>query len=156
MPVQIGDEAPKFTLYDTLKNKITLSDYRGKNVVLIFFPLAFSGVCTKELCEMRDDYSYYQGLNAEILAISVDSLYTNKKFKELNSFNFSLLSDFNKEVSILYDSLFENFSFDYHGVSKRSTFVIDKDGKIAYKEILARPADYPDMQKLKEVIASLN
>src|SRR4030095_5376064 len=156
MPFQIGQQAPEFSLFDTRKQKVSLADYRGKNIVLLFFPFAFSGVCTRELCEMRDNYSYYENLNVEVIGISVDSLYTNGKFREVNQFNFPLLSDFNKEVSRMYGALMENFSYDYHGVSKRATFVIDKEGKIVYEEILSNPGDYPDMQKLKEVIAALN
>lgn len=156
MSPEVGKPAPDFTLYDTTKNKITLSGYRGKKVVILFFPFAFSSTCTKELCEMRDNYSFYEKLNAEVLAISVDSLYTNAKFKEINGFNFPLLSDFNKDVSKEYDCLIENFNFDYHGVSKRAVFVIDEIGNIQYEEILQLPGDYPDMHKLKEVIASVN
>src|SRR4026208_1619671 len=109
MPLQLNQPAPDFTLFDTGKKKISLHDFHGKNVVLLFFPFAFSGTCTRELCEMRDNYSFYTNLNAEIIGISVDSLYTNGKFKEVNQFNFPLLSDFNKEVSEQYDSLLENF-----------------------------------------------
>ena len=156
MAFTIGEIAPEFSLYDTSKKKVSLSDYRGKNVVLLFFPLAFSRTCTKELCEMRDNYSYYEDLNAEVIGISVDSLYTNGKFREVHQFKFPLLSDFNKEVSELYDAVLDNFSFDYRGVSKRATFVIDTQGKLIYAEVLASAGDYPDMQKLKEVIASLN
>jgi len=156
MAIHVGDAAPDFTLYDTAKHQVTLSSYHGKNVVLLFFPFAFSSTCTKEVCEIRDNYTYYEKLNAEVLGISVDSLYTNKKFREVYELNFPLLSDFNKDVSRAYDSLDEHFAFNYKGVSKRATFVIDKEGKIAYAEILPSPGDYPDMQKLKEVLASLN
>ena len=156
MPISTGQEAPDFALFDTSKKKVALHDYRGRNVVLLFFPFAFSSTCTKELCEMRDNYSFYDKLNTEIIGISVDSLYTNKKYKEEYQLNFPLLSDFNKEVSTAYDSLADMPHFDYRGVSKRSSFVIDKNGKIAYMEILPSAGDYPDMAKLKEVIASLN
>src|SRR5436190_23750402 len=104
MPLQLNQPAPDFTLFDSGKKKISLQDYRGKNVVLLFFPFAFSGTCTKELCEMRDNYSFYTNLNAEVIGISVDSLYTNAKYKETHQFIFPLLSDFNKEVSELYDA----------------------------------------------------
>lgn len=155
MSLEIGAEAPDFTLYNTEKKKVSLSEYRGKNVVLLFFPLAFSRICTKELCEMSENYSYYETLNSEVIGISVDSLYTNGKFKELNQIHFPLLSDFNKQVSKAYDALMEEFGFDYQGVSRRATFVIDRNGKLVYQEILASPGDYPDMQKLKEVVSSL-
>lgn len=155
MALQLNQPAPDFELFDTKKQKVSLHDFQGKNVVLLFFPFAFSGTCTKELCEVRDNYSFYENMNAEILGISVDSLYTSAKFKETHQFNFPLLSDFNKEVSEKYDSLMEDFNFDYHGVSKRATFVIDKNGTLVYSEILAAPGEYPNMEKLKEVVAAL-
>lgn len=156
MPVTVGQDAPDFGLYDTNRKKVTLSSYRGKNVVLMFFPFSFSSTCTKEMCEMGENYSFYENLNAEVIGISVDSLFTNKKFKEVYNLPFPLLSDFNKEVSLLYDSLAESFAYEYRGVSKRSTFVIDGNGKIAYIEILSWPVDYPDMQKLKDAVSGLN
>ena len=97
MAVSVGDKAPNFKLYDTEKQEISLRDYKGKNVVLLFFPLAFTGVCTKELCSMRDNIADYEGLDAQVLAISVDSLFTLQKFKAEQSLNFPLLSDFNKK-----------------------------------------------------------
>lgn len=156
MPIAIGQDAPDFGLFDTNKKKVTLSSYRGKRVVLMFFPFSFSSTCTKEMCEMGENYSFYEKLNAEVIGISVDSLFTNKKFKEVYNLPFPLLSDFNKEVSPLYDSLAEHFAFEYRGVSKRTTFVIDGNGKIAYVEILSSPGDYPDMQKLKDAVSGLN
>jgi peroxiredoxin len=155
MPVTIGNPAPSFALYNTEKKKVSLEDFRGRNVVLLFFPLAFSGVCTKEMCEMRDNYSFYEQLNSEIIGISVDSLYANREFKTVNQLNFPLLSDFNKEVSSDYEVLMENFGFDYRGVSRRATFVIDREGKLVYSEVLSSPGDYPDMMQLKNVVASL-
>ena len=130
MSVSIGEKAPNFTLRNTAKAEVSLSDFEGKNVVLLFFPLAFTGVCTTELCTMRDDIASYQGLDAEILAISVDSLFTLEKFKNEQNLNFSLLSDFNKNVSKAYGALYEEFVLDMKGVSKRSAFVIDKEGMV--------------------------
>lgn len=156
MPINIGQQAPEFALYDTNKQKVALSSYRGKNVILLFFPFAFSSVCTREMCEIGENYSYYTQLNAEVIGISVDSLFTNKQFREEHKLNFPLLSDFNKEVAPLYDSLADTFAFEYRGVAKRSSFVIDRDGSIVYMEILKSPGEYPDMQKLKEVVAALN
>ncbi|MBX7109281.1 MAG: redoxin domain-containing protein [Chitinophagales bacterium] len=156
MPINIGQQAPEFALYDTNKQKVALSSYRGKNVILLFFPFAFSSVCTREMCEIGENYSYYTQLNAEVIGISVDSLFTNKQFREEHKLNFPLLSDFNKEVAPLYDSLADTFAFEYSGVAKRSSFVIDRDGSIVYMEILKSPGEYPDMQKLKEVVAALN
>ena len=91
MKIDIGTEAPDFSLYNTEKNKISLSDYKGKNVLLLFFPLAFTGTCTKELCGIRDNISLYNNSNAQVLGISVDSLYTLAKYKEEQHLNFPLL-----------------------------------------------------------------
>src|SRR5690348_5131553 len=115
MDLQIGDRAPDFTLFDTEKNQLTLSDLRGKNVLLLFFPLAFTSVCTAELCSVRDNFKIYEQLKAQPLGISVDSLYTLAKFKAEQNLNFPLLSDFNKEVSQLYGALYETFGYGMRG-----------------------------------------
>lgn len=155
MALQIGAAAPEFSLYDTNKTKISLSDFKGKNVVLLFFPLAFSGVCTKEMCEMQENYNEYKKLNAEIIGISVDSLFTNGKFKETYGLQFPLLSDFNKETIAAYDNVLPSFAFEYKGVSRRSVFVIDAEGIVRYIEQLASPGDYPNMVALKDAVSHL-
>ena len=156
MKVETGQMAPDFSLYDTEKNKITLSDLRGKNVVLLFFPFAFSRVCTKEMCSVRDTMDNYAKLDAEVFGISVDSHYTLAKYKQDQNLNFSLLSDFNKEVSAAYGSLYEKFGLDMRGVSKRSAFVIDKQGIVRYGEILENPGETPDFGKIQDILASVN
>src|ERR1700712_2655895 len=138
MALQIGQSAPEFTLYDSEKNKVSLADYKGKNVLLLFFPQAFTRVCTAELCSLRDNISIYDTANAQVFGISVDSVFTLAKFKEEQQYNFPLLSDFNKEISTAYGSLYDNFAFDMRGVSKRSAFVIDKDGIVRYAEVLEK------------------
>ena len=105
MNIEIGQPAPDFTLYDSTKNKITLSDMKGQNVLLLFFPLAFTSTCTAELCSVRDNISFYNNVNAKVFGISVDSLHTLAKYKADQNLNFTLLSDFNKDVSSLYGSL---------------------------------------------------
>ena len=148
--------APDFTLKDQNNDDVSLSDYKNeKNVVLLFFPLAFSSVCTKELCSTRDNLKIYDSLEAEVLGISIDSFFTLKAFKEANNLNFSLLSDFNKEVSKKYNVLYEDF-FGMKGVSKRSVFVIDQEGRIVHSEILEDAGDMPDLSKVQEVLAELN
>ena len=105
MSISIGQSAPEFTLHDSDKTKVNLSDFKGKNVLLLFFPQAFTGVCTKELCAVRDDISRYSNINAEVIGISVDSVFTLNKYKEDQQYNFPLLSDFNKEnctAALLY------------------------------------------------------
>ncbi|MET3126022.1 peroxiredoxin [Arcicella rosea] len=155
MALQIGELAPSFTLFNTEKKEISLSDYKGKNVVILFFPLAFTSVCTAELCEMRDNIATYSKLNAEIIGISVDSIFTLGKFKAEQSLPFDLLSDFNKEISTAYESIYENFVLGMKGVSKRSAFVIDGNGSIQYAEVLESAGDVPNFEAVKEVLAKL-
>lgn len=156
MKITVGDQAPDFTLTSDAKEEVSLSDYKGKNVVVLFFPLAFTGVCTTELCTMRDDLSTYGNLNAQILAISVDSPFTLEEFKKAQSYNFPLLSDFNKEASEAYGSLYEEFAFGMKGVSKRSAFVIDKEGIIRYAEVLENAGEEPNYEDIKATLSRLN
>ena len=136
MSLQPGQPAPQFTLVSSDKKEVSLSDFKGKKVVLHFFPMAFTGVCTTQLCTMRDNFGYYDGLNAQILGISVDSPFTLAKFKEENNYQFPLLSDFNKEVSTAYGAIYEEFVLGLKGVSKRAAFVIDEEQNIIYAEVL--------------------
>jgi len=156
MGLHEGEKAPGFKLYNSEKKEVNLEDQRGKNVVLLFFPLAFTSVCTAELCSVRDNYSMYNDLNAVVYGISVDSLHTLNKFKQEQKLNFELLSDFNKEASKAYGSLYETFGFDMKGVSKRSAFVIDKDGVIRYAQVLENAGEQPDFSKIKSVLQTLN
>lgn len=156
MKIEIGQTAPNFTLHDSDKNKVTLSELRGQNVLLLFFPQAFTGVCTKELCGVRDNIAMYNNANARVLGISVDSVFTLNKFKEEQQYNFTLLSDFNKEVSALYDSIYHDWILDMKGVSKRSAFVIDKEGTVKYAEVLENAGEVPNFEKIQEVLAQLN
>lgn len=155
MSLKINEAAPDFKLVNTEKKEVSLSDLNGKNTVLLFFPLAFTSVCTSELCSVRDNYNIYNQLNAEVYGISVDSLFTLAKFKEEQRLNFNLLSDFNKEVSKAYNSLYENFAFDMHGVSKRSAFVIDKNGLLRYAEILENAGQLPDFDAIQSSLKNL-
>lgn len=156
MSLSIGDAAPHFTLYSSDKQPVSLQDYQGHNIVLLFFPMAFTGVCTQELCSMRDSIADYEGLDAKILAISVDSPFTLDKFKSDQKLNFPLLSDFNKEVSTAYGSLYEEFVFGLKGVSRRSAFVIDKEGVIRYAEVLESAGNLPNFEAVKNTLANLN
>jgi peroxiredoxin len=156
MEITVGTKAPNFTLRNSDKAEVSLEDYKGKNVVLLFFPLAFTGVCTTELCSMRDDIATYEGLNAEVLAVSVDSLFTLEQFKKAENYNFQLLSDFNKNVSLAYGALYEDFVLDMKGVSKRSAFVIDKEGIIQYAEVLESAGDLPNFEAVKAALTKLN
>lgn len=154
--LQPGDKAPDFALRSSDKSLVKLSEQRGKNVVLLFFPFAFTGVCTKELCQMRDSIADYEKLDAQILAVSVDSPFTLAKWKEEQGFNFPLLSDFNKTVSKKYDSLYKEFGMGLKGVSKRSAFVIDGKGIVQYAEVLENAGDIPDFAAVKQALQSIN
>jgi len=156
MAVTVGDKAPNFKLFNSDKEEVSLKDYKGKNVVVLFFPLAFTGVCTTELCNTRDDIATYDKLDTQVVAISVDSLFTLDKFKTEQGLNFPLLSDFNKRVSKKYDSLYKEFVLGMKGVSKRSAFVIDKKGIIRYAEVLESAGDLPNFTAIKETLATLN
>ncbi|MBC7828162.1 MAG: redoxin domain-containing protein [Chitinophagaceae bacterium] len=156
MKIEPGQKAPDFSLYDSEKKKVTLSDLRGKNIVLLFFPFAFTRVCTKELCSVRDTISDYEKLSAEVFGISVDSHYTLARYKQDQNLNFSLLSDFNKEVSAAYGSLYEKFGLDMKGVSKRAAFVIDKAGTVQYAEVLENASETPDFQNIQSVLSLCN
>lgn len=156
MSIQAGALAPGFSLFDTDKNKVSLTEQKGKNVVLLFFPLAFTGVCTAELCNVRDNISLYNNTNAVVFGISVDSLFSLKKFREEQKLNFRLLSDFNKEAAAAFGVLYETFpAFEMQGVSKRAAFVIDKEGVVKYAEVCPTPGDLPNFEAIQQILNSL-
>jgi peroxiredoxin len=156
MKIKPGQQAPDFSLFDSDKNKITLSDLNGHNVLLLFFPAAFTGTCTKELCSVRDNIAVYNNVSAKVFGISVDMVYSLTKFKEEQKLNFSLLSDFNKEVSVAYGCLYDTFSYDMKGVSKRAAFVIDKNGIVQYAEVLEKATDLPNFEAIQKTLQLLN
>lgn len=157
MALAIGQAAPDFSLFDSDKNNVNLNDFKGKNVLVLFFPLAFTGVCTAELCSIRDNISAYNNSNAQVLGISVDSLFVLDKFKKEQNLNFPLLSDFNKNAATAFDVLYETFpAFEMQGVSKRAAFVIDKEGVLQYTETCANPGDLPDFEAIQKVLGNLN
>lgn len=156
MALSLGQKIPAVTLFDSDKNKVNLSDFEGKNLIILFFPLAFTGVCTKELCLVRDNITAYNALNATVVGISVDSLFSLDKFKAEQHINFPLLSDFNKTASTAFDVLYEEFpAFGMKGVSKRAVFVADKGGILRYAEICPTPGDLPDFEAISRLISTL-
>lgn len=158
MSLKIGDKAPDFTLRDQDGNETSLNKFNDRNVVLLFFPFANTSVCTAEMSYMRDNIKKFDEMNVQVLGVSVDSPFALKMWAEKNSFSFPLLSDFNKEVSPKYDSLYDIFApgkYDYKGVSKRSAFVIGKDGLIKYAEICPTPGHQPDYKGIQETINNL-
>lgn len=155
MTLEIGKTAPDFTLKSSDMEDVTLSSFQGKkNVVLLFIPLAFTGVCTKEFCSIRDGLNIYNDLNAEVLGISVDSPFTLKEWKQKENLNFTLLSDFNKSVSADYGAQYDDF-IGLKGVAKRSAFVLDKEGKVQYAEVLESAGDLPNFDAVKAALKEL-
>jgi peroxiredoxin len=155
MQLTKGQAAPAFNLFNSEKNKVSLADFSGKNLVILFFPQAFTGVCTTELCSVRDNMNVYSSLNAEVLGISVDSIFTLAKFKEEQGYNFNLLSDFNKDVSKAYGAFYDEFVFDMKGVSRRAAFVVDGQGQIQYAEVLESAGDLPNFEAIQNALAEL-
>ncbi|TZF83140.1 redoxin domain-containing protein [Pedobacter sp. BS3] len=149
MALKKGDKAPAFTLISSELKEVSLDDYKGRKLVIHFFPMAFTGVCTTQLCTMRDDFGYYEGIGAGIIGISVDSPFTLAKFKAENNYQFPLLSDFNKEVSKAYGAFYDEFVFGLKGVAKRAAFVVDENQQIAYAEVLDNAGDLPDFEAIK-------
>ncbi|HEU4718989.1 MAG TPA: redoxin domain-containing protein [Bacteroidia bacterium] len=156
MSITVGQPAPDFKLPNTEKEMITLSQFKGKNVLLLFFPFAFTGTCTKELCGVRDDIARYSRANAEVFGISIDTPFSLKRFKEDQSLPFNLLSDFNKTAIHDYDTAYAEFSVGLKGVAKRSAFVIDKEGIVRYAEVLENAGEIPDFTKINAVLEGLN
>lgn len=157
MAIKKGQKAPGFSLYNSEKQPVSLADFAGKkNVLLLFFPLAFTRVCTKELCDVRDNIDRYNSTSTQVLGISVDSVYTLARYKEEQQYNFPLLSDFNKEVSALYDTIYPSFgNMDMRGVGKRSAFIIDREGIVQYAEVLEIATEVPDFTAIDKKLAEL-
>lgn len=156
MSLQTGQKAPDFTLFNTEKKPVNLAWQQDKNVVLLFFPLAFTSTCTVELCSVRDNYSMYNGLNAVVFGISVDSPFALGKFKAEQNLNFDLLSDFNKNASRDYGCLYDTFTgMGLEGVSKRAAFVIDREGAVQYAEVLENAGELPDFVKINATLEKL-
>lgn len=157
MTIEVGQKAPDFTLPEKPgQAPVSLSDFHGeKNVVLLFFPLAWSPVCTQEMCTMRDDYRTLAGLDAEVLGVSVDSPFALQAWAAEQGFEFPLLSDFNKEASRRYDALFPDL-LGLQGVSKRAAFVIDKQGIVRYAEITPSAKDLPNLDAVREKVRELS
>lgn len=152
--MEIGSKAPDFKLVSIDLKPITNKDYEGKNLLLLFFPLAFTSVCTQEMCLASEDINTYKDLNAEIIGISVDSPFVLKKFGEENKIEITLGSDFDRAVSTAFNTLFTDDFLGLTGFSKRSSYVIDKEGIIRYAAT-AESGQLPDFAKIKEVLQSL-
>ncbi|MFN3805077.1 MAG: peroxiredoxin [Pyrobaculum sp.] len=155
MPLPIGTKAPDFELLNEELKPVRLSDVlnRGRPVVLLFFPGAFTSVCTKELCTFRDKMSLLNRANAEVIAISVDSPFALKAFKEANRLNFQLLSDYNRTVIGQYDVVQANLlGLPLYHLAKRAVYIIDRGGVIRYVWHSDDPRNEPPYDEvIKEV-----
>ncbi|HEX2252648.1 MAG TPA: redoxin domain-containing protein [Thermoanaerobaculia bacterium] len=155
MSLVIGDPAPDFSLpHRPGHPPVSLSALRGRKVVLLFVPLAFSTVCTRELCAVRDDFDAYRDLDAEVLGISVDSPFALQAWAELQGIAFPLLSDFNRTTSRAYGALYDDY-FGLQGVSKRAAFVVDREGRVAFAEVLEDSGNLPDLAAIRSILAQL-
>lgn len=150
MSATVGSKAPAFTLFDTDRKPRTLAEFAGKKVVLVFYPGAFTGVCTKEMCAFRDAMAAFNSLNAQVLGISVDSPFANKGFMDANKLTFPLLSDFTRETSKAYAGLYEGFAgVPGYTASKRAVFVVDEQGVITYVWVTDTPGQEPPYDEVK-------
>jgi peroxiredoxin len=137
---EMGEKAPDFTLVNQDMKPTSLKDHRGHKVVLAFYPGAYTGVCKKELCTLRDSIARLEELDAQILAISVNDPFTNKAFHDENDLNFPLLCDYNREAVKKYNVVHENFAgLKCYTAAKRSVFIVDEEGVIRYKWVSEDP-----------------
>jgi peroxiredoxin len=154
--IEVGQKAPDFKLPDTDKNEVTLESFKGKNLVIFFFPMAWTGVCTKEMCSVQEDYKMYNSLNAAVIGISVDSHLALKKFKDENKIEYPLLSDFNKTTIHDFGIVQQTFSAVYKDVAKRATVIIDKKGIVKYIQVTPTPGDLPEMEPIKAALKAIS
>jgi peroxiredoxin len=152
MAIAPGTKAPGFTLYNTERKAVSLNDFAGKLLVLNFFPAAFTGVCTEQLCSNRDDLSFYNDLGASVVGVSVDMPFSLGIFKQQQQVNFDLLSDFNKDMIRAYDMYLEDFTLGIKGVAKRGVVVIDENGTVIYSEETAHPGAQINFDQLKNAL----
>ena len=153
MSLLIGDTTPDFSLPNQFGETVSLSQFKGKkNVVIVFYPLSFSGVCTGELCEIRDNFASFERADVELLAISVDSKYVQKQFAEKEGYKFSVLADFWPHGAVAKDY---GVFLEESGIANRATFVINKDGELVAKFVTA-PGQARSLDEYEKALASLN
>lgn len=155
MTLKKGDKAPSFKLINTEKKEVTLEQFAGKHLIIHFFPAAFTGVCTNQLCTIRDAISLYSNDKASVVAISVDLPFTLAKFKEEQKLNFDLLSDFNKDAIKGYGAIYEDWILGLKGVAKRAAFVVDGNGIIQHAEVLENAGELPNFQAINDTLQAL-
>ena len=156
MNIELGKKAIDFSLYDTERQLRSLNEFTGKNTILAFYPGAFTSVCIREMCALRDSLAKIGDLNAKVIGISVNDPFSNKAFKEANQLNFPLLSDYNRKTIKLYGIEADDFAgLKGYTAAKRSIFILDKKGIIRYKWISEDPSKEPDYNILELEIQKL-
>jgi glutaredoxin-dependent peroxiredoxin len=152
----IGSDAPDFTLPNHKREAVKLSEQRGKNVVLAFFPAAFTGVCEKELCTFRDSFALFNELDAAVYGVCVDAPFANAAFAEKNQLNFPILSDYARVAVQAYGVAHEDFAgMAGYTAAKRSVFVVDKQGKLAYAWVADNPGQEPNYDEVQAAVRKL-
>lgn len=153
--IDLGNKAPDFKLFDTDRKERSLNEFKGKKVVLAFFPGAFTGPCTKEMCTFRDSMANLNNLNAQVIGISVDAPFSNKAFSDANKLNFPILSDYTRNVSQKYGGVYNDFvGLQGYSASKRSVFVIDQTGVVKYKWVSEDPGKEPPYEEITKILNS--
>ncbi|MGB2867127.1 MAG: peroxiredoxin [Bacteroidota bacterium] len=156
MALNVGSKAPDFNLLDTEKKPRSLKEFHGKKLVLAFYPGAFTGVCTKEMCTLRDTLSKFNEMHAQVVGVSVDSPFANKAFALQNNLQFPLLSDYTRSVSRHYCGVYEDFSgITGYAAAKRSVFILDKDGVVRYTWISEIPGVEPNYNDVAAALAAV-
>ena len=155
MPAEVGQPAPDFSLYDTDRNVRTLQEFRGKTVVLAFFPGAFTGVCTTEACTLRDSIPEFDGMNAQVLGITVDGPFAQKEWTTQNSVNYPFLSDFNRAAVNAYDVALPGLAgMEGYVAANRAVIVVDPQGTVQYRWTAPAPVNEPDYDEVKAAVQS--
>ena len=156
MPAEVGQPAPDFSLYDTDRNVRTLAEFRGKTVVLAFFPGAFTGVCTTEACALRDSVADLNEMNAQVVGITVDPPFAQKAWADANSVNYPFLSDFNRQAVNAYGVALPNLAgMEGYVAANRAVFVVDGDGVVRYRWDAPAPVNEPDYAEVRSAVQAL-
>lgn len=159
MALKVGDKAPDFNLPSFTPSAdlthISLDSLKGKNLVITFFPQAFTGVCTTEMCTMSDNFNAYKSMNAEVIGVSVDGTFVQKAFAAANNIQVPLLSDYNRVMVRAYDVVHPEFAHGQKETAKRAVYVIDKNGIIRYVEVTPTPGDQVNFDAIKKAVEEL-
>ena len=151
----VGSKIPAFSIVDSDKQPVSNETIAGKRTLILFFPAAFTGVCTQELCSVRDDIANYNGMNVQVIGVSTDTLFTLAKFKQDQGLSFTLASDYNQEMCAAFGAQYDTFVYGMKGNARRSAFLIDEEGIVRYAEVKESAGDNPDFEAIKSVISQL-